>query len=192
MIEKDTRNSSKKWKVSQKVRKNFKTLFIHFNTNPTSQRIEFENEYKWSVRERDKIWNILTFSVMTLSWQSSKFKKKAFDKPIHLRVGILEFSEMNFYESFYVKIQPPNGEGNLTWRIMDTDSFAVSSNIETVLKEIQQKVSFFGFWKLLIYAELVSNSNVKVLGKTYKQKPWNINSQWLCALKQMYMSTTRI
>ena len=53
---------------------------------------------------------------------------------------------------------------------MDTDSFAFSSNAETgwtivYMKEIHVKVSFFGFWKLLIYPELVSKNKVKVLGK---------------------------
>ena len=36
----------KELKVSHKGRKNFKTFFIHFNTNPSSQRIEFENDYE--------------------------------------------------------------------------------------------------------------------------------------------------
>ena len=67
------------------------------------------------------------------------------DKPIFLRLSVLELSKLLLYETCYVKLQPYFGEENIHLHYMDTDSFVLSVNTKYIYKDLKKLEDLFDF-----------------------------------------------
>ena len=65
------------------------------------------------------------------------------EKPISLGFAVLELSKLLLYESYYDKLQPYFGQGNLHLHFMDTDSFVLSMNTKVIIKDLKNLEDIF-------------------------------------------------
>ena len=70
------------------------------------------------------------------------------DKPIYWGFAVLELSKLLLYETYYDKIQLYFARQNLQLLYMDTDSFLLSINSSTLIKDLQKIEEFFDFSNL--------------------------------------------
>ena len=109
------------------------------------------------------------------------------DKPIYLSFSVLELSNLLMYETYYDKLQPYFGQGNIHLHYMDTDSFILSANPKDIIRDLKNLEDIFDFSNLDKYHELYSTKNKKVFGKFKIETPkttWI--DEFVCLRNKMY------
>ena len=77
------------------------------------------------------------------------------------------------YETYYDKLEPNFGEGNIQLQYMDCDSFVLNLKTENVIKDLKTLENIFDFSNLDENHELFSNKNKKVISKFKIETPKN-------------------
>ena len=91
------------------------------------------------------------------------------------------------YETYYGKLQPYFGQGNVQLHYMDTDSFVLSVNTNDITEDLKNLEDIFDFSNLDEDHELFSIKNKKVIGKFKIETPKNIwVDEFVCLRIKIY------
>ena len=143
-------------------------------------------------RELIKQQSKLTFNGIHKSYEncdSYTFKQNEvlMDKPIYLGFSVLELSKLLMYETYYDKLQPYFGHESIQLHYMDTDSFVLSVNTKSIIKDFRNLEDIFDFGNLDQNHELFSNRNKRAIGKFKIETPKNIwIDEFVCLRSKMY------
>ena len=108
------------------------------------------------------------------------------EEPIYLGFTVLELSKLLMYETYYDKLQPYFGQGNLNLHYMVTDSFVLSVNTKDIVKDLKNLEDIFDFSNIDKNQELFSSKNKKVIGKYKLETPKSIwIDEFVCLRSKM-------
>ena len=134
----------------------------------------------------------LTFNGIHKSYESCdsytiKQNEVLMDKPIYLGFTVLELSNLLMYETYFDKLQPYFGKGNIQLHYMDTDSFVLGVNTKDIIKDLKNLEYIFDFSNLDKNHELFINKNKKVIGFFKIETPKKFwKDEFVCLRSKMY------
>ena len=114
-----------------------------------------------------------------------------FDKPIYLGSAILELSKLLMYEFYFDVLQPYFGEKNLRLHYMDTDSFILEINTNSLTDDLKKLSYHFDFSNYPKDHELYDETNKKVPGKFKDELGGSEMTEFIVLKSKMYAYKTR-
>ena len=75
-------------------------------------------------------------------YDSYAFKPKEVftEKPIYLGFSVLELSKLLMYETYFDKLQPYFGQGNLKLPYMDCDNIVLSFETQNIINDLKNSL----------------------------------------------------
>ena len=151
------------WYDYMKAKYDDNVKLCYMDTDSFIMHIKTEDFYKDIANDVEKRFDTSNYEV-NRPLPTGKNKKVKMNKPIYLRLSILEISKTLMYEFWYYYMKPRYGD-NVKLCCMDTDSFIMHIKTEDFYKDIANDVEKrFDTSIYEVNRPLPSGKNKKVIG----------------------------